>query len=258
MQDEWIAREKAAGGTHYTFSIESGYHDMYGEIVNFYEAGRMGEWISTLDRVLHSGLIPVIMLTSGNEYPGEQYLKDLVKSIPSTYYDKCIWVCGWECVKGSWSSAEYHRGNLALREALGPTPIMGCHLSTTRPSFASHPIESDDPWHGDEMGCWRDHWGPNGHPFKVFMFQSEVVSEGEPFDPSAPESWGERAKEVADRFLGLPGAPDWFAGLQRPTLIWFEATAYEFIRGKSDGEWARKVARDAQSLGYQGFGNGLP
>jgi hypothetical protein len=106
------------------------------------------------------------------------------------------------------------------------------------------------------MACWRDGWGPAGHPFAAFLYQSIVAESA--FDPHAPGSWGERAKEVADRVLGLPGVPDWFAGISRPTLVWFEATAYTYIRGNSTSEWARQVARDAQTLGYSGFGNGLP
>ena len=77
-------------------------------------------------------------------------------------------------------------------------------------------------------------------------------------DVTKDGSWGERAKEVADRALGNPGVPDWFAGIRRPTLIWFEATAYDYIRNKSTSAWARDVARSAQTLGFQGFGNGLP
>jgi hypothetical protein len=135
---------------------------------------------------------------------------------------------------------------------------MGCHLTSGRASFSSNPIEPDDPWRGDEIACWHEWWGPNGHPFDVFLYQSPPPAVGEVCDPRIPNSWGERAKEVADRFLGRPGVPDWFVGIKRPTLIWFEATATQFIRGQSSSTWARTVAMDAQRLGYQGFGNGIP
>lgn len=255
MQEEWVTRERLAGGTHYVLSIEAGYPD-YCAPTNFYTSGRMAEWLETLDRVCTAGLVPVVFLSSGDRYPGEDYLRGVVRAIPTAYHAKCIWVCGWECVKGGWSSAEYRLGNMVLREELGDAPLMACHLSPGRLSFASNPAEPDDPWHGDEMACWRDEWGASGHPFSVFLYQSPVPTT--PFDPTAPDSWGERAKEVADRALGLNGAPDWFAGIRRPTLIWFEATAYSFIRHTSTSADARQVARDAATLGYRGFGNGLP
>jgi hypothetical protein len=256
VQDDWIACEKAAGGTHYILSIQTGYPG-YSPVINFYTANRMDEWLTTLNRVLVAGLVPVVMLESGGPYPGTDYLRSLVASIPASYYDRCLWVAAWEPVKGDWTSRQYYEANLALREALGPTALMGCHLSPSRLSFSSNPPEADDPWQSDEMACWRDGWDRiGGHPFDVFLYQSPVPRT--PFDATEPESWGERAKEVADRVLGNPGAPDWFAGIKRPILVWYEATAFTFIRGESTPAWAREVARSAQTLGYQGFGNGLP
>jgi hypothetical protein len=255
MQAEWIEREREAGGTHYVFSIQAGYTD-YPPEINFYLEGRMAEWLATLDRVLAAGLVPVVFLHTGGTYPGAAYFRGVLAEIPRSYYDRCIWASAWEPVKGHWTSRQFRDGSLVVRGALGPSPVMACHLSPGRLSFSSNPVEADDPWQGDEMACWREGWGADGHPFSVFLYQSYVAET--PFDPSEEESWGERAKEVADRVLGLPGAPDWFHGIKRPVLVWFEATAYTFIRGQSTSEWARSVAADAQSLGYQGFGNGLP
>lgn len=257
MQEEWITRELLAGGTHYVFSIQAGYTD-YPPEVNFYLEGRMAEWLTTLDRVLAAGLIPVVFLHTGGDYPGDQYFRNVLASIPSSYYDRALWVPAWEPVKGAWSSRQFRDAALTMRAALGPTAPMAAHLSQGRLSFASNPVEADDPWGGNEMDCWRTGWGPAGHPFDVFLYQSYVVAQGDTMDVTKPDSWGERAKEVADRVLGLPGAPDWFAGIRRPDLVWFEATAYYFIRGRSTSAWAQEVAASAQTLGYQGFGNGLP
>jgi hypothetical protein len=257
MQDEWIAREQAAGGTHYVLSIQAGYAPVYPEEINFHTAGRMPEWLTALNRVLAARLVPVVVLDPGNPpFPGTSYLRSLISEIPVSYYDRCIWVCGWECVKGAWSSLQFNAANLALRDEVGPRALLACHLSPGRASFASHPLEADDPWQGHELAAWRKECGPQ---FDLFLYQSLPPAEGAPFDVTAPDSWGERAKEVADRFLGLPGAPDWFAGaVSRPTLIWFEGTATTFIRGQSTSAWAREVARYAKTLGFQGFGNGLP
>jgi hypothetical protein len=257
MQEEWITRERLAGGTHYVLSIQTGYGEHYPVERNFYRENSMDEWLGALDRVLDAGLVPVVMLDPGNAFPGVDYLRAVLRAIPASYYVRAIWCCGWETVAGAWTSAQFFDANRALREELGPTALMACHLTPGRASFSSHPVEPDDPWQGDEIACWHDHW-PGGHPFSVFLYQSPPPPEGAAFDPTIPDSWAERAKEVADRFLGLPGAPDWFSGITRPTLIWFEATATQFIRGQSSSAWARTVARHAQTLGYQGFGNGLP
>ena len=57
----------------------------------------------------------------------------------------------------------------------------------------------------------------------------------------------------------VAGAPDWFDGLpKRPTLIAFETVAFWQIRGQGDSAYARQVADFFKTLGYQGFGNGLP
>lgn len=292
MQEEWITRERLAGGTHYVLSIQTGYGEHYPVECNFFREGRMEEWLEALDRVLDAGLVPVVMLDPGNAYPGAEYLRKVVRRIPSHYYDRAIWCCGWETVAGAWTSRQFFDANRALRDALGPDALMACHLTPARAAFSSNPGEPDDPWRrwawpvgadewayseglgdaaepdkvahpegewrGDEIACWHDQWGAAGHPFAVFLYQSKPPREGEACDVTVPDSWGDRAKEVADRFLGNPGAPDWFNGITRPTLVWYEATAVTFIRGQSSSAWARTVARHAQTLGFTGFGNGLP
>ena len=256
IQEEWIERERLAGGTHYVISIQAGYTD-YPPEIDFYATGRMPEWLEAVDRIFVAGLVPVVFLHGGGPYPGNDYFRKVLAEIPRDYYSRCLWVTAWEPVAGSWTSRQFRDGALATRAALGPEPVMACHLSQGRLSFSSNPREADDPW-SDEMDCWRSGWGPSGHPFGVLLYQSYVVPQGDVMDVHKPGSWGERAKEVADRALGNPGVPDWFAGITRPVLVWYEATAYDFIRGHSTSEWAREVARSAQTLGYVGFGNGLP
>ena len=170
MQDEWITRERLAGGTHMVFSIQAGYTD-YPPEINFYVENRMGEWLTTLDRVLNASLVPVVFLHSGGSYPGSDYFHGVLSEIPRDYYDRCLWVPAWEPVRGSWSSRQFREASLAIRAALGPSPLMGCHLSQGRLSFSSNPVEPDDPWHGQEAACWREQWGGDGHPFAVFLYQ---------------------------------------------------------------------------------------
>jgi hypothetical protein len=177
-------------------------------------------------------------------------------AIPSSYYPRGVWCPGFEPVKGAWSSKNLSDALRKVRTAIGQENLLAVHLSPSRASFSSNPIESDDPWGGDEIACW---YSNGGEQPDLFLYQSSVPAEGV-YD-HGPDGWCTRAKEVADRFLGKPGSPDWFTRSRahgRPTLIWMEATAYSFIRGQSSSAWAREVAGYAQTLGYQGFGNGLP
>ena len=261
MQDEWISREKAAGGTHYVLSIKTGYTS-YPPIVDFFLDGRMAEWLTTLDRVLAARLTPVVFLHSGDGYPGLDYFRNVLSQIPASYYPRVVWVAGWETVRGGWTSRQFRDSHDALRALLGPDAILAAHLSPGRLSFASNPVEADDPWGGDEVACYRTGWGSDRrgqHPFDVLLYQTDPYRPGDVF--TTDEGKGERAEEVATRVLGthVKGAPDWFAGLaKRPTLIAFETVAYHYIRGNGDDAFARVVATFFQRLGYRGFGNGLP
>lgn len=261
MQDAWIARELAAGGTHYVFSIGAGYTN-YPPVVNFFLEGRMVEWLRTLDRVLAASLTPVVFLHSGDYDPGVNYLRCVLAQIPAAYYDHVVWVAGWETVRGGWTSRQFRDNNDVVRSIIGPDAILAAHLSTGRLSFSSHaPVESDDPWDGNEMACWRTGWGADRcqpSPFDVLLYQTEPYRQGDEFTTDTGK--GERAEEVATRVLGtyVKGAPDWFVGLPRPTLIAYETVAYHFIRGQADEAYARDVASFFKTLGFQGFGNGLP
>lgn len=257
MQAEWIQREIDAGGTHYLVCTFSGYHDLYGEPIHFWTSGRWNEWLDALQRILDARLTPIVMLDPGDACPGPKQFRDMIAAIPPQWYSRCLWVPAFEPVKGAWTSRQFNDVAATIRAALGPEPLLGYHLSPGRAAFSSNPVEPDDPWQGAEMGCWHTHAGVHAD---LFLYQSPVPREGV-YDTSE-DGWCSRAIEVRDRFLGgCPPAPDWFTAPRRrgrPTLVWLEATAYTYIRGQSSSAWAREVARYAQSLGYQGFGNGVP
>lgn len=265
----------------------------YGNIVHFYRSGRWAEFMAALDRVLAKNLIPTVFLDSGGRYPGEQFLTELLKAFPDGYFDLQDTAIAWEPVKGDWPSGDFSRAIRTVRSILGPKPILLCHLSPSRASGSANPPEDGDPWQGDEAGFWFDHGGDD---FDGFLYQSDVPrgDESDRRNAWGELVWKERGIEVAERFLspgtpmpgaagfmmeardeddnllparvhpGVAGYHSWFGphgnGRQRGLvpLTWFEATAYTFIRQQSDEAWAREVATWAQSIGFQGFGNGLP
>lgn len=258
MRKEWIGLERANGGTHYFLSIQTGYTS-YPPVINFYTSNRMTEWLKVLDEVLAANLVPVVFLHSGDSYPGQGYFHGVMLSIPTKYYNKCIWVVGWETVAGGYTSRQFKESNEIVYSYIHPYKgLLAAHLSPGRLSFSSNPVEPDDPWGGDEIRCWRE-WGWDR--FDILLYQSTPFRPGDTWNPTIPESPAERAVEVATRVLGthVDGAPDWFDGLgKRPVLVAFETVAYWQIRGQGDSEYARTVADWFKSVEYQGFGNGVP
>jgi hypothetical protein len=266
----------------------------YGEVINFYRTGRFGEVLDGLDRILKRGLVPRLFLDSGGPFPGTPYLTELAAAFPAAYREPVDWVVAWEPVKGDWKSDEFSRAIRGVRGVLGDSPILQCHLSPERAAGSSNPPEDADPWKSDEVGFW---FGYGGEQFDGILYQSSVpLGNGRDKTNHFGElGWKERGIEVAERFLppgtpmpgaagfkmegdkdpvtgipecrvhpGVAGFHSWFGangnGRKRgiPALTWFEATAYTYIREQSDEAWAREVATWAKSVGFQGFGNGLP
>jgi hypothetical protein len=253
VRADWIRKEKEAGGNSYILSVETGYPG-YGPKVNFYLEQRMPELFSVLSELLAAKLQPVLFLSSGDSYPGLYYFKGLLDAL-SVYsgYSRIKLVPAWEPVPGGWTTRNLYDA-LNFLVGLVPRERLILHLGRNRLSWSSNPVESDDPFGGDEIASCR--WAA---PFiSEFFYQSDPFRPGDSFDTSISGSNAERAKEVADRALGLPGAPDWYAGLPRPILTAFELTAYYFIRGTGSPNYSREVASFFKGLGYQGFGNGLP
>jgi hypothetical protein len=301
-QDDWIANELKAGSTHMAVSINvNGYgslNDPEFKPVHFYKENKHAELVDLLTRIVGKGLLPIVFFDSGDSYPGDDYFNGLCdwwNMHLAKFTEYCVFVCGWECVNGGYSSHDYNAANLIMRSKLGPRDkaVLGCHLSPGRGTFGSHAsshypqdehsCELDDPWfHQGEPDCWKSKCGPE---FAVFLFQSEVARNDE-FDEFGQPKWWDRTLDTLERFLpagtpipgsetvkmydrqgnlttrdgyaGGPKSADWFGSGPRPALCFFEAVAYDYIRGKCDSEYARTIARKAQSFGFKSFGNGLP
>lgn len=291
-QDDWIAKEIAAGGTHYVTSVQTSYSGYFAPQINFYETGRMAEFGASLVRIIKAGLIPIVFLHSGDSYPGDNYFRGVCREFKAFSPDivkYCLWCIAWEVVKGGYTSDEFNRANLIMREVLGDDATIAFHLSQGRAAFSSNPLEADDPWQGAEADCWT-RVGTSQHPLcgtlaDVFLYQSIVCTPGEVNEYGDP-TWWDRTLDTVERFLPagtpMPGAqgvlatgrngapfkragvagvdgPDWFAGQpKRPALCLFEIVAYTYIRGKVNDAQVTAVANKAKSFGFTSFGNGLP
>lgn len=70
---------------------------------------------------------------------------------------------------------------------------MGAPL-TGRAAFSSNPVESDDPWQGEEAGCWKSH---GGQYIEGLLYQSEAVRPNDDTcDAQDSECWLNRWEDV--------------------------------------------------------------
>lgn len=165
----------------------------------------------------------------------------------------CIVVPGWELITASECTSADFSFALELLHSLGWTHIWA-HLSPRRAACSSNPVEADDPWQGDEMGCWKSH---GGQYVEGFLYQSEAIRPGEEnCDVTKEECWLNRWDDVVPRIgKGLNG---W----RIMHLCYFEGPAYYYYRGQSDSAFAVRVADAAKALADSygvriGFGNGV-
>jgi hypothetical protein len=283
-QDEWIDRLVGIGATHCAVAVEAGYRDLYPRR-DFYAAGEMDVFAALCRTLLGRRLIPIVFLTSGDH--GDVNLPRIAPlcqwAVDAGLVSSCVWVCGFEAVKGGWTTRQFDAAALTMRQILGPDAVIACHLSPTRLSFVSNPHEDDDPYSSD-INCWFERGGAE---FDVFLLQLPSTGRDDR-DAFGQPAWMEVAIEAADRFLALgtpmlaadgwqtrdhggpvvthgPVAqgPDWFARPRergRPGLCLFETVAYHAINDPAaiDAEYVRSIATGAHGMGFRSFGNGLP
>ncbi len=258
---DWLAKERAAGGTHYTIAAEWSYPDYWapsGNMLNNPQALR-----AVVLEVLNApsatgrGFVPILFLDGGGPNPRtriDAYWANIINTLRDLLPYMII-VPGWELIAASaWTSADMSYGLKALG-ALN-VPNLWVHLSQGRASFASNPVEPDDPWHGAEKDCWYTHGGEFA---TGFLYQSYTVRNGDNVncDPANDECWLNRWADVVPRIGN--GMNGW---RQMPFAL-FEGPAYYFIRGECSSQLAREWAKAGKSLAASygvtvGYGNGLP
>lgn len=259
----WLEIATAAGDTHYAVSIVQGYGAIDPDHASYYP-DRMPVFVDRLRELLAAHLVPIVYLHSGDDWPSEgaAYFTRVLAAIPRELHARCIWVPGWEVVPGGWSTWQLCQATRAIREALGGDalagPWMALHLGDGRLSFSSHPVESDDPFAGDEIASWRSWYGQQ---YRFFFYQSALVRQDDPFDDRVPGSTWERAHEVLTRVVGdrWANGPDWFAGMAvRSIPVWWEANEEWYYRGRETRERMLAIAAAARAMGWKGYGAGSP
>lgn len=258
-RSEWLARKVSAGYTHFILAPIFSYP--VGGMPTFDLSGAPATFRGYINEVTGAGLTPIIFLSTGDGGSFETAVGHLDGSgnlTPDGYWTsfipaladltpQCLWVPGWELVRGGWTSLQFSVGVQRMATLLQPNALMYAHLSAERGSFASNPVEPNDPWQGNEQGCWKS---AGGELLTGLLYQApnEATHPGKLFDPAHP--WFDRWYEIMVR-AGKGGI-----GWRPIDVIWFEAGAYEYIRGLRTAAELHTVRLYAETLGPAGFGCG--
>lgn len=255
-QADWVTRWRQAGLTHVVLCPVMQYPGAPFPSDDW--RAQPQRFAAAVQRVLQLGFIPIIQMTSGDGGTGNDvvnYWPGLFTALqPVIRY--CLGSCGFEVVGpgGGWTSAQLSRGLKALKT--GGFGAIGVHLQPERATGASHPVEPDDPWHGDEAGFWTSNGGEladillyqTPHGRKLLDRNGAALGVG---------AWEDRWVEIVDR-LGK-GTLGW----RKVALCMFEKTGYDYYHGNATESDVRYTSDRSLSLCTQrgvvcSFGDGLP
>jgi hypothetical protein len=249
-QFDWEDRWRAAGLTHVVLCPIMQYGSQ--------TALPSGDWrdkpslfASRVRLLLDEGFVPIIMMTSGDGGSAsdiDRYWPGLLDAL-TPHLPYCWLTCGFEVVGpgAGWSSAQLSRG-LQVLKAANPCAI-GVHLQPERATGSSHPVEPDDPWHGDESGFWTSHGGQYADALFYQCPHGSKLLNG--------DGWEDRWIEILDR-LGK-GERGW----RKVQCCFFEVTGLDYYHGGCGDADVKRLSARAQALAQQRgvsmtFGNGLP
>lgn len=253
---DWRACWQAAGLTHVVLCPVMQYPGYLLPWADF--RSQPDAYAAANAELLDAGFIPINYMTSGDRGSFSdvaRYWPGLLAALQP--YAPYIWVVpGFEVVGpgGGWTSAQLSQGLQALHAQL-PAAALGVHLQPERATGASHPVESDDPWRGDdEAGFWMRYGGEFAD---ALLYQTPhgrklLDPNGEGPDVGA---WEDRWVEILDR-LGV-GARGW----RKVPCSFFEVSGYDYYHGNAtDADVVRLSARAKQLADSRGvtitFGNG--
>lgn len=231
------------------------------------------KFIPRVYEVQNAGLIPHIKITNGD--PEDQARVEdgrfrrtceILRDAGLSKY--CVWDSGWENfgANPSWSTLNITRAFNIMVDVFGEDLVMAAHINSTgngRCTWASWPVQPNDPTNGDEMGA---HYCEGGKYVSLYMYQIDMTNELNPVvdpmiwytaDPNGPENLYNRWAECLERFVPvgtyIPAinrytqGPFWFT-LPRPIgperMVMFEpAVPYYYIRDWCSDEDVKVVSR---------------
>jgi hypothetical protein len=252
-QRQWVYADKRADGLNRIYLAAKG--DYHG--TNPFDFTRNPAGLAALmAEVRANGFIPVVFLSScdgGTGGDADAYFGSLLDGLGAVR-DQAEYVPGWECVKGGWTTKQLMHSVEVISAHVAPTTPIWFHGSDGRGTFASYPLEADDPTGGDEPGAWRT---PVGQRLTGLLYQSEsgrplLKADEEPLDYLGQRGWRGRAKEVLMR------VQDGERGWIKKRVVLFESVAEDFYNGRATAADVTRLANEGKALGFKEFGNGLP
>jgi len=249
---EWYKRQRDAGLTHFVLAAQGGYRGKH----EFDWTGQPDALAALIREVLAQGFRPIFFLSSGDAGTGDaadRYFGALLDGLGSLA-DECHLVPGWEVVRGGWTSKQFYHAVEVISRHVKPTTPIWYHGSDDRSTFASYPLEADDPTRGDAPGAWRT---PMGKRLAGLLYQSEsghplLRADEEPPNSRGLRGWRWRATEVLMRLQ------DGRRGWPARRVVAFELGAEDYFAGRAMDADIVRLADEAASLGFKEFGNGIP
>jgi len=261
---DWYARQRDAGSTHCVLTPGSpdatdyeGSVPMPKLLANPMEFRKFVLEALETPSASGKGFCPIIIIDEGHRDPRariDAYWSNLIDAIRDLL-DHCIIVPGWELIKESqWRSSDYSYALKALH-SFGVIHLWA-HLSLSRASGASNPLEADDPWQGSEQGFWKEH---GGEYLEGLLYQADPLRDGDNpnCDPTDDNCWLNRLEDV------IPRIGNGMNGWRVVRLCLFENIAYHYYRGRASNTLVRDMATAGKKMADRygvkmGFGNGLP
>ena len=198
--------------------------------------------INAMQEVIDVYMTPIVFLSSGDGGTGATFATDATPimnaAVTAGIQNKCIWVPGFEVVGpgGGWTSKQLSDALILMHATLGNAAPLYVHLTPERPTGASHPVEDDDPWQGDEVGFWTSHGGEylTGLLYQTPHGDKLLRPETQPVEPSGYRGYIDRIIEIHDR--SLTGGTGW----RQVRVAIFETIASDFFHACLNGDTTKR------------------
>jgi hypothetical protein len=287
---EWYTLKQKAGLTDVVLAAKGGYRGHYYDLTH-----NPARLIELGNEARSYGFRVTWFLSSGDQGTSvdiDSYFGSLIDSL-AQFHNNSFWTPGWEVVAGGWPSERLNHALDIMNQHLPSTAQIWVHLSDTRPTFNSNPVELNDPWRswtyghfegdkfisegsclddscasqhtigkwdGREPDAWSLHTGYNGVPvfgWRVNGLFYQTESGDQLLHP----------ERYPTEYIGHPGYQSRLYEISIRTLIgergWrkarvciFETIAEDYWNGRAIEGDAKIIADACKKMGFMEFGNG--
>lgn len=261
----WREIAIAAGDTHFQIgNPTTPFEDYHIPAYTDWLSEDMAHWIDCARELVDAGFTLIAYADSGDRYPGAGYHSVFFNSIPDDLKvapdgtPRMIGVPGHEIIPGGYSTKN---GNDAVVEiASAGVRLIAMHTGDDRLSWSSHPVEADDPFHGDEIACYH---GLAGNLLTHHFCQLRTSQPDDPLVDTVESSVVSTAHGISSRVDGSKWVdpngnpcPDWGIPWIDPVL--WETDEELLFKGERTRAQILAVTRACLRNGFTGYGCGTP